>query len=125
MLNGKLRIAPTCYHVLHLIPVLSADEMGFFYDEGLKSADGSPAYKVLRQAMKKQSVDIALDVRSRTVFAQRARRRPLYHLGLAQPAINNRCAEDSVAQAYQERLERQEQQEELQRVAAIAQKWGY
>ena len=36
MLNGKLRIAPTCYHVLHLIPVTSAHEMGFFYDEGLK-----------------------------------------------------------------------------------------
>jgi hypothetical protein len=51
MLNGKLRIAPTCYHVLHLFPVMSAHEMGFFYDEGLKSADGSPAYKILRQAM--------------------------------------------------------------------------
>jgi hypothetical protein len=49
MLDGKLRIAPTCYHVLHLIPVMSAHEMGFFYDEGLKSEDGSPAYKILRQ----------------------------------------------------------------------------
>ena len=37
MLDGKLRIAPTCYHILHLIPVMSAHEMGFFYDEGLKS----------------------------------------------------------------------------------------
>jgi hypothetical protein len=51
MLDEKLRIAPTCYHVLHLIPVMSAHEMGFFYDEGLKSEDGSPAYKILRQAM--------------------------------------------------------------------------
>jgi len=42
MLNGKLRIAPTCYHVLHLIPVVAAHEMGFFYDEGLKSDDGRP-----------------------------------------------------------------------------------
>ena len=51
MLDGKLRIAPTCYHVLHLIPVMSAHEMGFFYDEGLKSSDGLPAYTILRQAM--------------------------------------------------------------------------
>jgi len=46
MLNGKLRIAPTCYHVLHLIPVTSAHKMGFFYDEGLKSDDGAPAYNI-------------------------------------------------------------------------------
>jgi ABC-type nitrate/sulfonate/bicarbonate transport system substrate-binding protein len=92
MLDGKLRIAPTCYHVLHLIPVMSAHEMGFFYDEGLKSEDGLPAYTILRQAMvpfglekmgisqamKEQSVDIALDVQSRTVFFQRARGADLY-----------------------------------------------
>ena len=30
MLDGKLRIAPTCYHVLHLLPVMSAHEMNFF-----------------------------------------------------------------------------------------------
>ena len=51
MLSGKLRIAPTCYHVLHLIPVTTAHEMGFFYDEGLKSDDGEPGYQMLRQAM--------------------------------------------------------------------------
>src|SRR6266498_2939337 len=59
----------------------------FFYDEGLRSEDGLPAYTILRQAMvpfglekmgisqamKEQSVDIALDVQSRTVFFQRAR----------------------------------------------------
>src|SRR5437773_12526326 len=92
MLNGKLRIAPTCYHVLHLIPVMSAHEMGFFYDEGLKSEGGLPAYTILRQAMvpfglekmgisqamKEQSVEIALDVQSRTVFFQRARGADLY-----------------------------------------------
>ena len=50
MLNGKLRIAPTCYHVLHLIPVMSAHEMGFFYDEGLKTDDGAPAYDILQRA---------------------------------------------------------------------------
>ena len=38
MLDGKLRIAPTCYHVLHQVPVMAAHEMNFLYDEGLKSA---------------------------------------------------------------------------------------
>ncbi|HEV8343371.1 MAG TPA: ABC transporter substrate-binding protein [Candidatus Binatia bacterium] len=92
MLHGKLRIAPTCYHVLHLVPVMSAHEMNFFYDEGLKSKAGSPAYEILpdamvpfgleklgiSQAMKEKSVDIALDVQSRTVFFQRARGADLY-----------------------------------------------
>ena len=92
MLDGKLRIAPTCYHVLHQVPVTAAHEMNFLYDEGLKSADGSPSYEILHdsmvpfgleklgisQAMKEKSVDIALDVQSRTVFFQRARGADLY-----------------------------------------------
>lgn len=89
MLDGKLRIAPTCYHVLHQVPVMTAHELNFFYDEGLKTADGSLGYEILTdamvpfgleklgisQAMKEKSVDIALDVQSRTVFYQRARGR--------------------------------------------------
>ena len=47
MLDGKLRIAPTCYHMLHQVPVRAAHEMNFFYDEGLKTADGSLAYELL------------------------------------------------------------------------------
>ena len=92
MLDGKLRIAPTCYHVLHQVPVMTAHEMNFFYDEGLRAADGSRAYEILTdsmvpfgleklgisQAMKEKSVDIALDVQSRTVFFQRARGADLY-----------------------------------------------
>ena len=92
MLDGKLRIAPTCYHVLHQVPVMTAHEMNFFYDEGLKTADGSFGYEILTdsmvpfgleklgisQAMKEKSVDIALDVQSRTVFYQRARGADLY-----------------------------------------------
>ena len=91
MLDGKLRIAPTCYHVLHQVPVTAAHEMNFLYDEGLKSPDGSPCYEILHdsmvpfgfrngnlQAMKQKSVDIALDVQSRTVFFQRARGADLY-----------------------------------------------
>lgn len=92
MLEGKLRIAPTCYHMLHQVPVRAAHEMNFFYDEGLKTADGGLAYELLTdsmvpfgleklgisQAMKEKSVDIALDVQSRTIFYQRARGADLY-----------------------------------------------
>ena len=92
MLNGKLRIAPTCYHVLHLLPVVAAHEMNFFYDAGLKTSDGSLGYEIVRdamvpfgleklgisQAMKEKSIDIALDVQSRTVFFQRARGADVY-----------------------------------------------
>src|SRR3970282_1788728 len=94
MLDGKLRIAPTCYHVLHQVPVMTAHEMNFFYDEGLRAPDGRPGYDIRRasmvpfgleklgisQAMKEKSVDIALDVQSRTVFYQRARGADLYIL---------------------------------------------
>ena len=92
MLDGKLRIAPTCYHMLHQVPVRAAHEMNFFYDEGFKTADGSLAYELLTdsmvpfgleklgisQAMKEKSVDIALDVQSRTIFYQRARGADIY-----------------------------------------------
>jgi ABC-type nitrate/sulfonate/bicarbonate transport system substrate-binding protein len=92
MLGRKLRIAPTCYHVLHLVPVMVAHEMNFFYDEGLRGDDGDPAYEIIpasmvpfgleklgiSQAMKEKSVDIALDVQTRTVFFQRSRGADLY-----------------------------------------------
>lgn len=92
MLDGKLRIAPTCYHMLHQVPVRAAHEMNFFYDEGLKTAGGSLAYELLTdsmvpfgleklgisQAMKEKSVDIALDVQSRTIFYQRGRGADIY-----------------------------------------------
>jgi len=92
MLDGKLRIAPTCYHVMHQVPVMAAHEMNYFYDEGLKSADGFLSYQIshdsmvpfgleklaISQAMKEKSVDIALDVQPRTVFYQRARGADLY-----------------------------------------------
>jgi hypothetical protein len=74
------------------MPVMTAHEMNFFFDEGLKSADGSPAYEILpdsivpfglerlgiSQAMKEKSVDITLDVQPRSVFFQRARGADLY-----------------------------------------------
>ena len=92
MLDGKLRIAPTCYHMLHQVPVMTAHEMNFFYDEGLVTPHGTLGYEMLTdsmvpfgleklgisQAMKEKSIDIALDVQSRTVFYQRARGADLY-----------------------------------------------
>jgi len=92
MLAGKLRIAPTCYHVLHLVPVMTAHEMNYFYDEGLRDERGAPGYEILRdsmvpfgleklgisQAMKEKSIDIALDVQTRTVFFQRSKNADLY-----------------------------------------------
>jgi ABC-type nitrate/sulfonate/bicarbonate transport system substrate-binding protein len=92
MLDGKLRIAPTCYHMLHQVPVRAAHEMNFFYDEGLKTKDGCLAYELITdsmvpfgleklgisQAMKEKSVDIALDVQSRTIFYQRGRGADIY-----------------------------------------------
>src|SRR6266403_360355 len=94
MLDGKLRIAPTCYHMLHQVPVMTAHEMNFFYDEGLVTPHGTLGYEMLTdsmvpfgleklgisQAMKEKSIDIALDVQSRTVFYQRARGADLYIL---------------------------------------------
>ena len=94
MLDGKLRIAPTCYHMLHQVPVQTAHEMNFFYDEGLVTPHGTLGYELLTesmvpfgleklgisQAMKEKAVDIALDVQSRTVFYQRARGADLYIL---------------------------------------------
>ena len=41
------------------------------------------------------------------------------------PAIKDVCAQDLVAEAYQELLQRKELAPEHQRVSAIAQRWGY
>jgi hypothetical protein len=46
-------------------------------------------------------------------------------LMLDDPPIKDVCAQDLVAAAYNELMERQELKEEYARVAAIAQKWGY
>jgi hypothetical protein len=49
--DGKLRIGPTCYHTLHIVPIMAAHEMNVLYDEGLKTADGSLGYEILRDPM--------------------------------------------------------------------------
>ena len=51
MLDGKLRIAPTCYHMLHQVPVMTAHEMNFFYDEGLVTPHGTLGYEMLTDSM--------------------------------------------------------------------------
>ena len=51
MLDGKLRIAPTCYHMLHQVPVMTAHEMNFFYDEGLVTPHGTLGYEILTESM--------------------------------------------------------------------------
>src|SRR5215813_13790238 len=51
MREGKLRIGPTCYHTLHIVPIMAAHEMNLLSDEGLKTADGSRAYEILRDPM--------------------------------------------------------------------------
>jgi len=113
MLAGKLRMAPTCYHVLHLMPVMAAHEMNYFYDEGLRTDDGLPAYEIGRdsmvpfgleklgiaQAMKEKAVDIALDVQTRTIFFQRSKGADIYiiagwrnqhiHVWMAAPDIKS------------------------------------
>jgi hypothetical protein len=78
---------------------MSALEMKFFYDEGLETADGSLAYEILCDPMvpfgleklgspsdEGKSIDVALDVQSRTIFFQDRGRGRLYHRGMAQPA---------------------------------------
>jgi len=85
-------MAPACYHVLHLVPVMVAHEMNFFYDEGLRDAEGNPSYEIipgglvpfgfekagLGKAMEEKGVDIALDILTPTVFFQRSRGADLY-----------------------------------------------
>ncbi|MBI4526648.1 MAG: ABC transporter substrate-binding protein [Deltaproteobacteria bacterium] len=84
-----LRVAPTCYHVLHLIPVMIAHEMNFFVDEGLCRPSHSLAYEIvpgglvpfgleklgLAQGMKERAIDIALDVQAITPLYQRLKRK--------------------------------------------------
>jgi hypothetical protein len=47
----KLRIAPTCSHVLSSSAGDDGPRNELLYDEGLKSADGSPAYTILHDSM--------------------------------------------------------------------------
>jgi ABC-type nitrate/sulfonate/bicarbonate transport system substrate-binding protein len=76
-----LRIGPSCYHVLHLVPPTIADELNYFYDEGLRDGDGIETYEIvpdshapfmferqtLWQTMKERGIDVTMDVKPSTV----------------------------------------------------------
>src|SRR5918911_3614316 len=78
----RLRMGPACYHVLHVLPPMTAHEMNFFVDEGLVDAAGRPAYELLpggiapfnaekialAQSMKEKGASIAMDVKPSTVM---------------------------------------------------------
>ena len=79
--STKLRLAPACYHILHMIPPMVAREMNFFEEEGLVDEDGREAYEfilgglapftyekeTLQQAIKEKGVDVTMDVHPSTV----------------------------------------------------------
>lgn len=85
MIRGRsrrpLRIGPSCYHVLHLVPPTIADELNYFYDEGLRDEDGLETYEIvpdshapfmfekqtLWQTMKERGIDVTMDVKPSTV----------------------------------------------------------
>lgn len=76
-----LRIGPSCYHVLHLVPPTIADELNYFYDEGLHDEEGLESYEIvpdshapfmfekqtLWQTMKERGIDVTMDVKPSTV----------------------------------------------------------
>src|SRR5678816_335174 len=75
MRDGKLRIAPTCYHTLHIVPIMAAHEMNFLTDEGLKTADGSLGYEILRDPMVPfglEKLGISQGMKERSVSSARA-----------------------------------------------------
>lgn len=87
-----LRMGPSCYHVLHLVPPTVAHEMNYFYDEGLHDDDGDPTYELvshshapfmfeqltLGQTMKERGIDVSMDVKPSTVAALQQQGHELY-----------------------------------------------
>ncbi len=83
--SSSLRLAPACYHVLHLIPPMVAHEMNYFMEEGLSDSAGFADYtfitggiapftyekETLQQAMKEKGIDVAMDVHPSTVAQTR------------------------------------------------------
>lgn len=81
-----LRIAPACYHVLHLVPPVIAHELGYFAEEGLVDETGRLTYELaphghapfmfekvaLGQTMKERGIDITVDVKPSTIAYMQA-----------------------------------------------------
>ena len=84
-----LRIAPSHYHVGHIVPATVAQEMTFFEEEGLEdyelvSGGLVPALteKIgLRRAMKEKSIDIVPDAKPLSVFHLRDNGEDIYIIG--------------------------------------------
>jgi NMT1/THI5 like len=87
-----LRMGPSCYHVLHLVPPMLAHEMNFFVDEGLRDDDGRETYQLipeshapfmferdtLWQTLKERGIDVTMDTKPSTVAHCRMQGQELY-----------------------------------------------
>jgi ABC-type nitrate/sulfonate/bicarbonate transport system substrate-binding protein len=90
--KNLLRMGPSCYHVLHLVPPTIAHELNFFVDEGLHDADGNAAYELvpdshapfmferltLWQTMKERGIDVTMDVKPSTIAHLRQQDKEIY-----------------------------------------------
>ena len=90
--SRMLRMGPSCYHVLHLVPPTVAHEMNFFVDEGLCDADGRETYQLipeshapfmyerdtLWQTMKERGIDVTMDTKPSTIAHSRMHGHDLY-----------------------------------------------
>jgi ABC-type nitrate/sulfonate/bicarbonate transport system substrate-binding protein len=90
--KNLLRMGPSCYHVLHLVPPTIADELNLFVDEGLRDADGNAAYQLvpdshapfmferltLWQTMKERGIDVTMDVKPSTIAHLRQQGKEIY-----------------------------------------------
>jgi ABC-type nitrate/sulfonate/bicarbonate transport system substrate-binding protein len=89
MKKRPLRIAPSHYHVGHIVPATVAKEMMFFEDEGLEEYEivgggiiPAMAEKVaLRKAMREKSIDIVPDAKPLSVFTLRDNGQDIYVIG--------------------------------------------
>jgi len=89
MKRRPLRIAPSHYHVGHIVPATVAKEMSFFEEEGLEEYDivsggiiPALAEKIaLTRAMKEKSIDIVPDTKPLSVFFLRDKGEDIYVIG--------------------------------------------
>lgn len=111
-----LRIAPSHYHVGHIVPATVAKEMLFFEDEGLEEYEivgGGiiPAVAEaigLTRAMKEKSIDIVPDAKPLSVFSLRDKKEEIHILNL-----------DAVQRAFQQLQQREELTEEFSRAKEV------
>ena len=111
--SRMLRMGPSCYHVLHLVPPQIAHEMNFFVDEGLCDEDGHETYQLipeshapfmyerdtLWQTLKERGIQVTMDTMPSTIAHSRIHGKPLYVIAgwrnqqpfyvMAQPGIES------------------------------------